>query len=321
MKKSLIHYKNYFLDLDTFQKLLHSVLLLGSTILFVIKPISFALFSVFILFVGLYSFIKNKQFESQAVGNGIIFGGRGKGKGLLLNKRINTDRNKVHFTNIPYNKYSIEINVKDYIDSILPNTTNHFIDDDVVIVDKKNIYEGINVYWDDVGVYAPNFMDNELKKLYPSLSALLPINRHLYNAHMIITVQDINRPYKILRELQTDFAIKAIKSNGWGYIWQAIPILSLFSTTKYIYYENTKSAVNGLLPFNAKAIINETLKHGLLTSGQATKEVYQAENGVIKYGRIIQLKKNINYDTRHFHKVVYGMSFKDYKSSEKKKGE
>lgn len=319
MKKSLIHYKNYFLDLDTFQKVLHILLLFGSIVIFVVKPALFVVFSVFILFVGLYSFIKNKQFESQAVGNGIIFGGRGKGKGLLLNKRINTDKNKVHFANIPYNKYSIEINVKDYIDSILPNTTNHFIDNNVQIVNKKNIYEGINVYWDDVGVYAPNFMDNELKKLYPSLSALLPINRHLYNAYMIITVQDVNRPYKILRELQTDFAIKAVKSNGWGYIWNAIPILSLFSTTKYIYYENTKAAINGLLPFNAKAIINETLKHGLLTSGQATKEVYQAENGVIKYGRIIQLKKNISYDTRYFHKVVYGMSFKDYTSSEKKK--
>lgn len=72
-------------------------------------------------------------------------------------------------------------------------------------------------------------MDNQLKKFYPSLSALLPINRHLYDAHMIITTQDINRPYKLLRELQTDFAIKAIKSHGFGWLWNAIPLLRLFN--------------------------------------------------------------------------------------------
>ena len=29
------------------------------------------------------------------------------------------------------------------------------------------------------------------------------------------------------------------------------------------------------------------------------------QNGNISYGRIFQLKKNINYDTRYFHEVVY----------------
>ena len=123
---------------------------------------------------------------------------------------------------------------------------------------------------------------------------------------MIITVQDIDRPYKLLRELQTDFAVEAIRSSGWGYIWSAIPILNMISTTKYIYYEKTKSASAGLLPFNAKAVINETLKHGFLTGGQATKEQYEATNGKISYGRIWQLKKNIKYDTRYFHRVLYG---------------
>lgn len=315
MKQTLKDYKNYILDLDWLQKLLHFSILVIVIVASVLQPIILAIIGVFILLVGIYSFIKNRQFESQAIGNGIIFGGRGKGKGLLLNKRINTDRNKIHFTNIPYNKYSKVINIKEYIDSIKPNTTENFINNNIKIIKKQDKYEGVNIYWDDIGVYAPNYMDYELKKLYPSLSALLPINRHLYDAHMIITVQDIERPYKLLRELQTDFSIKAVSSNGWGYIWRAIPFLSLFSTTKYIYYENTKSAYSGKLPFNAKAIVNETVKHGLLTAGQATKETYNAENGVIKYGRIIQLKRNINYDTRYFHKVVYGKTIREHLES------
>jgi hypothetical protein len=111
--------------------------------------------------------------------------------------------------------------------------------------------------------------------------------------------------YISVKELQTDFAIKAISSHGFGWLWNAIPLIRFFSTTKYIYYENNNSAVNGLLPFHAKGVVNDTIKHGLLTAGQATKEVYEAQHGNIRYGRIFQLKKNINYDTRYFHQVVF----------------
>lgn len=294
-----------FKELDFLQKTIYFTILGMLLIFSLLYPIILVILGIGLLLFGIYAFIKNKKFESQAVGNGIIFGGRGKGKGLLLNKRINTDRNNKHFCNIPYNKKTELIDIKEYIDSIIPNTTENFINNNIQIVKKVEKFEKVNVYWDDVGVYAPNFMDNQLKKFYPSLSALLPINRHLYNAFMIITTQDINRPYKLLRELQTDFAIKAISSHGFGWLWNAIPLLRFFSTTKYIYYENNNSALNGLLPFKAKGVVNETLKHGLLTAGQATKEAYEAQHGNIRYGRIFQLKKNINYDTRYFHQVVF----------------
>lgn len=294
-----------FKKLDFWQKVIYFAILGLLLIISLMYPITLAILGVGLLVFGIYAFIKNKKFESHAVGNGIIFGGRGKGKGLLLNKRINTDKNKKHFCNIPYNDKTELIDIKEYIDSIIPNTTEHFINSNIQVVKKKQKFEKVNVYWDDVGVYAPNFMDSQLKKFYPSLSALLPINRHLYDAYMIITTQDINRPYKLLRELQTDFAIKAIKSHGFGWLWNAIPLLRFFSTTKYIYYENNKSAYDGLLPFKAKGVVNETLKHGLLTAGQATKEVYEAQYGKISYGRIFQLKKNINYDTRYFHQLVF----------------
>lgn len=294
-----------FKQLDLLQKVIYFVILGLLLIFSLLYPVILVVLGGGLLLFGIYVFFNNKKFEAQAVGNGIIFGGRGKGKGLLLNKRINTDKNKKHFCNVPYNDKTELIDVKEYIDSIIPNTTANFINGNVQVVKKVEKFEKVNIYWDDVGVYAPNFMDSDLKKFYPSLSALLPINRHLYDAYMIITTQDITRPYKLLRELQTDFAIKAIKSYGFGWFWSAIPLLRFFSTTKYIYYENNISALNGLLPFQAKGVVNETLKHGLLTAGQATKEVYEAQHGNIRYGRIFQLKKNINYDTRFFHEVVF----------------
>lgn len=298
-------YLKDFKELDLMQKTIYFAILGLLLIFSILYPVVLVILGIVLLLFGVYAFINNKKFEAQAVGNGIIFGGRGKGKGLLLNKRINTDKNKKHFCNVPYNDKTELIDVKEYIDSIIPNTTENFINNNVQIIKKKEKFEKVNIYWDDVGVYAPNFMDNQLKKFYPSLSALLPINRHLYDAYMIITTQDINRPYKLLRELQTDFAIKAISSKGFGWLWNAIPLLRFFSTTKYIYYENNTSALNGLLPFQAKGVVNETLKHGLLSAGQATKEVYEAQHGNIRYGRIFQLKKNINYDTRYFHTVVF----------------
>lgn len=303
--------KNYLKDIKE-MNITQKFIYFGSIIGYFILLLSYFKATIIItilitIFTLIFFTIKNNKFEKQSNGNGIIAGGRGKGKGLLLNKKINLDRNDKHYCNVLYNDKTEVINIKEYIDSIAPNTTDNFINNSVEVIKKIDKFEGRNIYWDDISVYAPNYMDNQLKKYYPSLSALLPINRHLYNAYMIITVQDFNRPYKILRELQTDFGIKAIKTIGEykHLIFNSIPILRHFIFTKYIYYENLNSAMNGLLPFDAKGIINETLKHGVLTAGQATKEAYEAANGEIRYGWIAQRKNKVNYDTRYFHQLVY----------------
>ena len=83
-----------------------------------------------------------------------------------------------------------------------------------------------------------------------------------------------------------------------------IPILNYFVYSKYIYHELPKSA--DMLPFSAKGLLNKGAKDLYLTGGQATKEVYEASNGKIKYGHLLQLKKSICYDTRFFHLLVYG---------------
>lgn len=309
LKSILLNYISGIKKMDRIQKIIYFSILF-TYIFLLIKYTLITIVATLILAIIVYMYVEshNKRFVRECSGNGIIAGGRGKGKGLLLNKRINADG--IHFCNVPYNEKTIVINIKEYIDSIAPNTTDNFITSSVEVVKKIDKFEGRNIYWDDVAVYAPNYMDSKLKKHYPSLSALLPINRHLYNAFMIITIQDFNRPYKILRELQIDFGIKAIKTVG-GYdsrIWNAIPILRHFIYTKYIYYENVDSAQKGLLPFNAKSLVTESLKHGYLTAGQATKEEFEAVNGKIRYGFVIQRKSVVKYDTRYFHKVVFGES-------------
>lgn len=265
----------------------------------------------------IYIKYKNTQFLKHCEGNGIIFGARGSGKGLLLQKKINTE--KKAFTNVPYGKNTELINIKEYFQSIGDNTIVDTINGTVKICEKDEKLEGINVYWDDITIYAPNFMDHELKKIYPSAPLTLAINRHLYNAYMIIAVQSRERPWKIIRELQTDFSIKALKTIGFGKIWNSIPILRNYVKVSYRYYAEVKSADNGILPFKAKTMITEVSKGVYLTSGQAQKEVFNAEHGLIFNGFIFMKKSQLYYDTRYFHQLFFGHPASKKEKKKKKK--
>lgn len=316
MKKLLKPFKSVFLsflegikELKAGQRIIYfSILFILAVLLALYFKIAMIVIIVVGLILSIISLINNKRFLRDIDGNGIIFGGRGKGKGILLQKAINNQ--KKAFSNVYYGKHTEIINIKEYIQSIGENTIHNTINNDIKLVKKIEKFEGINVYWDDVGVYAPNFMDHILKKYYPSLSLTLAINRHLYNANMIITSQDRERPYKILKELQTDFSIKALKSVGFGKLWNSVPILRNFIIVKYRYYEEPKTAEAGKLPFKAIGLVNEGVKHAYLTSGQATKETYEAENGKVYNGFIVMRKKKLFYDTRFFHEVFYGYKAK-----------
>lgn len=261
------------------------------------------LFVIALIIFLIVMVLSNMRLISQARGNGIIYGARGKGKGLLLNYLIFKDKSQP-YCNVKYGKAEVMADVSEYLNSIIPLTTDDFINNTIDPIPKFDKYEKRNVYIDDVNVYMPNWNDSALKKRYPSMPPMLAINRHLYDAYCVVTTQDRERPYKILKELQSDFSIKAINSFGFGFFWNCIPILHYFVWTKYIYHELPKAV--DMLPFSAKGLVNEVIKHGVLTAGQATKEVYEATNGIIRYGRCIQLKKYLSYDTRYFHQVVFG---------------
>lgn len=316
--------KNNFLDtfssFNYFSYVVYFSILLVVFVLFLKFPFyTFLVLAAFVVLFFLYALYSNSKFLKNSSGNGIIFGGRGKGKGVLFQKKINSYK-KV-FSNVPFGKNTEIINIKDYIQSIGDNTIFDSINNTIKVVKKVEKYEGVNIFWDDLSVYAPNFLDNDLKKIYPSLPLTLAVNRHLYNAFMLISVQDRNRPYKILRELQTDFSIKALKTYGFGNFWSSIPFLRFIVCVSYRYYEEVKSAENGVLPFKALGLVNEGVKGAYLTSGQATKEQFKAENGVVFNGRIFMFKSSLTYDTRYFHTLFFGCKSpkKEKKEREKKR--
>lgn len=276
-------------------------------IIFFIVSFIFPLIPIIILlivgFVYLVAFLNTSKFLKNSSGNGIIYGGRGRGKGLLT--QIKAKHLKKYYSNVPMGYDFLEFEPKEYFNSIAPNTNINAIDNDINIVKKLEKFEAIPILFDDTAVYAPNFMDSTLKKVYPSMPLMLAINRHLYNHYMIITVQDRERPYKILKELQSDFSMKALKTSGFGLFWRSIPILRNYVRVKYRYYEEVKSAEAGVLPFKAKNVTGEALKHGYLTAGQATKEQFEAMHGLVYHGSAWIKKSNLKYDTRYFHQVFF----------------
>lgn len=306
IKKIIKNYVNDIKKLDTFQKVLYFVILSILVVGFVLTfEYSIWILPLVILVALVVIVLMNNKFLKSTNGNGIIYGNRGSGKGVLLQKKINSQK-KPYFCNVPYSNKTLDLNMLEYFNSISPNTIENTINGDIKTVKKIEKYENRNVFIDDINIYLPNFEDILLKKKYPGLPLVLAINRHLYNHYTIILTQAADRPYKVVRELQTDFSVKALKTFGFGYIWNAIPILRNLVITKYRYYEEIKAREEGVLPFNGKAVINETLKHAYLTSGQATKETFEAKYGKVFHGFVIQLKKSISYDTRYFHEKFYG---------------
>lgn len=330
MKKTMIKIKDYIKNMkieDYIRTLLYLLIMV-----LLIRYFDIKLFGILVLIslivVGFIMY-RNSLFISRASGNVIIYGGRGKGKGMLLNYKIKKDKTKP-YVNVPYFKtldkkrnviidgltlketkytgkekyHCVLLNeIGDYLNSIEPLEIEDFINGTVVPV-KKRDYEKRNVYIDDVNIYMPNWADSLLKKKYKSMPPFLAINRQLYNAYCVITTQDRERPYKVLKELQSDGSIKALNTVGFGRLWNCVPFLHFFVRTKYIYHELSTS--QDKLPFAGRGVINEATKSAYLTSGQATKELYEASFGKIRYGYVWQLKSRINYDTRYYHTVVYG---------------
>jgi len=308
LKNIIDKIKNYFKTF-TFKKFLKVLLLVVEIVILIIiislnKLIGnwcYLIWGLLLLGVILVLF-QNKKLLRYVKGNGVIFGNRGSGKGLLLNYLIVNDKTKP-YCNVPYGNRTEDINVGEYFNVLNPNTLNNFIDNNIKIINKTPFekYEGRNIYLDDVNIYFPNWADNKLKKEYPSMPVLLAISRHLFNNNMVITTQTAERPYKMLRELQTDYGIQ-VKYSIWFSEW--IPFLRYFCFTNYIYYENIES--KGLLPFESLNMLGELTKGIRLNAGTSIKKEYEARNGVIRRGRLLQRKSKVCYDTRYFHTKVFG---------------
>lgn len=217
-------------------------------------------------------------------GNVIVSGRKGYGKDLLFQYVINK-RKSGYFSNLDYGGCYHNIAVKDL--ELSPNDYNHFIKGEIKQINKNEEMEGHDIYLSDSGVYLPSQFDSTIQKVYPSLSIFFALNRHLYNNGMHLNAQRLDRIFKSLRE-QADSYILLRKRRI------KIPFFIVIRTRVYEKYD---SALQELEPLNSR-FFNKYSK--------AEVDLYKAKHGYIKNGLLFISKRSLHYDSRAFHKILFG---------------
>lgn len=215
--------------------------------------------------------------------NIIIFGYKSTGKDLVTNWAIN-QRKEPYYANMSYTKNDnnyMPIEIKDL--SLYPNTPVDFINCSITKI-PHSLMESCNCYISDMQVHLPNYLDSKLYVKFPSLPIFYPLSSQLYDMNIIFNCQDINRGWKALRE-QADYFIWTRRTyNLFGFL-----------ITKVYGYEKFETAQKKLLPVRTR-LFNKYSK--------AEIDIYNATNGEIISGHIIQHKSKVYYNTRHFEKLL-----------------
>lgn len=235
---------------------------------------------------------RNKAFilDKFIKGNVIVAGKKGKGKDLFFNYVINK-RKAPCISNIQYNeKYCIKKDL-DYLR--LKDSEGNEIEYRDFLENKfkpirKTFKENEDYYISDAGVFLPSQYQGELCKNYKSLPITYGLSRHLGSFSIHANTQNLNRLWDKLRE-QADSYFIIRKSINCG----------LFFIQKLTYYDDYNRALQNLRPFHTNKLLSSK-------ENKALAENFRAQNGLIMDLFIIQSKKNIKYDTREFHKIIYG---------------
>ena len=243
---------------------------------------------VFIIlsFIGLFFLIKHLLFNKYILDNFkrcnvIVSGKKGSGKDLLFQWVINKRHKEDYYSNISYgNKYT---NIKLLDVSCAPNDYKIIVNDKIIPQPHK-IKENADIYISDIGIFLPSYMDSKLYQLFPSMPIFYALSRHLYNNNVHCNTQNIERGWKALREQADFYCICKRTTKIFGFL-----------ITKVYTYEKYESARQQLEPLKTR-MLNKYSK--------AEVDIYNATNGVIKKGHIIQRIKNLKYDTRAFEKIL-----------------
>ena len=235
-----------------------------------------------------------KQFERCNI---IVFGKKRTGKDLLFQFVVNK-RDVPHYANIPYSAKTEIRSVKDF--SCTPNTYKNFIDGTVKVIPKKNA-ERTDFYISDGGIILPSQYQGDLVKLYPSFPTYYALSGHLTDSNIHINTQVLSRVWDKLRE-QADGYFMTLNTLRSGRVF----------VTSLIYYDRYQSALDTLRPFPCSFFSSKEKK--------AMKADYDAKHGIVKHMLLFQVLPKSCYDTRYYHRVLYGEPAPKRKSRKEKQG-
>ena len=228
--------------------------------------------------------------------NVIVFGKKGTGKDLTFAWVVRKRRRK-HYSNIIYDERTELRSVADF--TIAPNDYRNLINGEYTVIPKTN-EEGVDFYISDGGILLPSQYHSELDKKYPSFPAYYALSRHLANANIHVNVQNLTRIWDKIRE-QADSYFRVRGTFHLGRLF----------FTSMVYYEDYNAAKQGLRPF----------KCGVMSSKEkrALQADFDAKNGLIKTLWLVQWLPKESYDSRIYHRFIYGRKAPKRRTHEKKK--
>lgn len=242
-----------------------------------------AIIVIISIFVGIYSFRSRELIKLFKKGNVIVFGKKGKGKDLLFQYVINK-RKKPYYANLSYGGDYRFIKLKDIE---CDNSFNNLISENINISTKNEEMENCDIYLSDTGIYLPSQKDTTLHKEHGSMPLFYAIQRHLYNSNFHCNCQDLSRIWKSLRE-QADSYVKC----------KGVIKLPFILIVKYTMFDKLSSAENDMRQWKKPLLERK--------EERAIRKQYENTNGLIKNGFVIIPKLSIKYDTRAFHKKIFG---------------
>lgn len=239
-------------------------------------------------------------------GNVIVAGHKGRGKDLLFQYVISARERdgEIHAANIEFTEKTTVRPPKWY--ELHGNTYKNFVTGKYVIENKQYI-EQEDYYISDVGTAMPAQLGRTLEKEYPTLPIVYALSRHLGNFSIHCNAQNFGRVWDKLRE-QGDYYI---------YCEKAIVLFHKIAIQRFVIYDRYQSALSNVQPYKCTRRV-----FGLLPpkpEDYARANEHNARYGTIRRYTMWHILPKKHYDTRHFHKVIYGQEAPEISKKKKKK--
>lgn len=241
-----------------------------------------------LILIVLHKFRKNNRMLLRFYQNHnvLCFGPKGSGKDIIMQHACRMI-GLPHYSTV---KYSPLTTVKSLSWFSVPGLTfENFIDGTIPKGVPKHYKEGYNFWCSDIGVYAPSQYYTLLDKKYKGVPVAMALSRQLWDCQFHANTQDYGRPWDKIREQFSGF----IKCRG-------TLVIGRLAFTSIILYDKAESAEQSLLPFPCPLLAKAETK--------ALARQFEATNGRVESMLIAQIlpKRNSCYDSRYFHKKVYG---------------
>lgn len=269
-----------------------------------IKIILIVFFIVFLILKIIQFFKRNKHAKKMLLtafraGNVCVAGCKGTGKDMLFYNviRLREKENEPHAGNIFYNPRTKIRPIKHY--RLYNNTTLNFIDNDFK-PEIKRFQEKEDYYISDCGLALPAWQRQRLEKDFPTFPIVYALSRQLADFNIHANAQVYGLIWDKLRN-QANYFITCLHCKVVGRLVRQ----------EFIIYSRQQSAEENIMPF----IVRKNFLGIKNRNDLATAQLFNAKNGYIeRLTTYFILPKNEEmYDTRQYHKTLYGEKAPDIK--------